>query len=151
MSHRVSVITPSFNQGHFIERTVQSVLSQDIPVPEHVVFDGGSTDDTVDILNRYESHLRWVSEKDGGQADAINKGLRTTSYEVIGWLNSDDIYYPGAIRAVCNFFDSHSEVDVVYGDAYHIDEQDRMIEPYYTEVWDLERFKYVFYLFQPSV
>jgi glycosyltransferase involved in cell wall biosynthesis len=94
----VSVVTPSLNQASFIEATIQSVLEQDYPRIEHIVTDGGSTDGTVDILRRYP-HLRWVSEADEGQADAINKGFRIARGDIFGWLNADDLYLPGAVAA----------------------------------------------------
>src|SRR5690606_21786612 len=131
----------AYMHGKYIERTIQSVLDQGIDDLEYVVFDGGSTDNTVDILRKYESRLRWVSEKDRGQSDAVNKGIRATTGEVIGWLNSDDIYYPGALRKVLDFFKANPDAEVVYGDAHHIRDDDSIIDDYYTEPFNFERLK----------
>lgn len=121
----VSIITPSYNQAQYIEETILSVRNQDYPFIEHLVIDGGSTDGTLDILRRYEDRLTWISEKDRGQADAINKGFRRAKGDILAWLNSDDAYVPGTIRAVVEHFLSHPHDSFIYGDALAIDEQGR--------------------------
>jgi glycosyltransferase involved in cell wall biosynthesis len=146
----VSIVTPSYNQAAYIERTIQSVLSQDVDGLEYLVMDGGSTDGTLDILERYTSRLRWRSGPDGGHSDAVNLGLRASTGPVIGWLNSDDLYAPGAVRAALEFLADRPDVDVVYGDANHVDADDRVVEPYPTEPWNLARLGEVCFISQPA-
>lgn len=127
---KITVVTPSYNQGEFLERTIQSVLSQGYPDLEYIVIDGGSTDGSVEIIKEYENRLDyWISEPDRGQPHAINKGFERSTGEILAWLNSDDTYEPGALLAMGRYFREHPELDVVYGDANFIDQQDRVILP----------------------
>jgi glycosyltransferase involved in cell wall biosynthesis len=123
----VSIITPSYRQAQYIEATIQSVLAQNYPRLEYLVIDGGSADGTLDILPRYHKFLRWWSEPDSGQAQAINKGFHRATGEIIAWLNSDDIYLPGTLHRVARFFQQHPAIDVVYGDYYLIDPAGRVV------------------------
>ena len=97
---KISIVTPSFNQAKFIRATIDSVLSQDYPDLEYFIIDGGSTDGTTEILKSYGQKIKWISEKDKGQTDAINKGLKLSEGELLAYLNSDDIYLPGALKKV---------------------------------------------------
>jgi len=148
---KVSIVTPSYNQGQFIERTLQSVADQSGAEIEHVVFDGGSTDDTVDVLKGFSPPVRWVSKKDKGQTDALNQGIQATDGDIIGWLNSDDIYYPGAIARVVEFFEANPDVDVMYGLADYTDVDDHPFDEYPTEPWDFERLKETCFICQPAL
>ena len=147
----VSVVTPSYQQGRFIERTLESVWRQGPGVVEHIVMDGGSTDGTVDILERWRDWITFFSGKDGGQTAAINAGLAMARGEILAYLNSDDIYYDGAIAAAVAAFESDPSIDVVYGDADFIDQDDRILRPYPTEPWSFERLLLVCFLCQPAV
>jgi glycosyltransferase involved in cell wall biosynthesis len=116
---KISIITPSYNQGHFIEETIRSVVQQNYPELEYIIIDGGSKDDTVDIIKKYESQITyWESKKDKGQSDAINKGLAKATGDIVAWLNSDDMYTDNALRRVATIFSKNPDVDIVYGNVW---------------------------------
>ena len=147
---KISVVVPSYNQGPFLHATLDSLLIQDCPV-EVLVFDGGSTDKTLSILESYGDRIQFVSQKDDGQADAINQGLQKAEGEILAYLNSDDIYYPGCLRRVLRYFEEHPECQALYGDAWHLYEDGSIMERYYTEPWSYPRLFDVCYLCQPAV
>ncbi len=119
----VSIVTPSFNQAPYLEQTLRSVLEQEYPSLEYIVVDGVSTDASVDIIKKYMDRLTWwVSEKDSGQGDAINKGLARASGEIIAWLNSDDTFLPNTISSAVKIFEQNPDVVLVYGDMLAVDE-----------------------------
>ena len=125
---KLSIVTPSFNQGQYLGQTIASVLGSTRLPDEYFVIDGGSVDNSVEIIRAYEGKLSgWRSEKDRGQADAINKGLKMASGEILGWLNSDDIILPGAYEAVIEAFEQNPTAAMVYGNAYSIDENSQTI------------------------
>lgn len=144
-----SVIVPSFNQGRFIGRTIESILAQEEICSVHV-FDGGSTDETIEILTSFGDTIQWESGPDRGQAHAINKGLEAAPGEFIAWINSDDMYEPNAFSHVSEIFRKKSNVGIVYGEAYHIDQTDAIIERYDTEDFELERLLQRCYICQPA-
>jgi len=148
---KFTIVTPSYNQGQFIERTILSVLNQKEIDLEYLIFDGASTDNTVSILEKYSDKLDWVSEKDNGQAHAVNKGIQIASGDIIGWLNSDDIYYPDTLKKVKEAFDLNPNIDILYGQANHIDINCHLIEQYPTQSWDYNQLKNICFICQPAV
>ena len=124
----ISVITPSYNQGQFIRQTVESVLNQHYPAVEYLILDGLSTDNTVDVLRPYESGLTLISEADTGQTNAINKGLRQTTGDIVCWLNSDDYFLPGTLHTVGQFFADHPQQLWLTGDCLIVNEMGAPIQ-----------------------
>jgi glycosyltransferase involved in cell wall biosynthesis len=136
----VSIVTPSYKQGQFLEETIRSVLLQGYPNLEYIIIDGGSTDGSVEIIRRYESRLAyWVSEPDGGQSEALNQGFARTSGAILGWLNSDDRFRPGAIASAVTAFAANPQAGVVYGDCIEIDETGKHLRNYKARAFDLRR------------
>jgi glycosyltransferase involved in cell wall biosynthesis len=160
-----SIITPSFNQGHFLPETIESVIGQEGDfVLDYIIVDGGSTDDSVAIIRRYGAMIergdwpircqgirfRWLSEKDKGQTDALMKGFRMAQGGIFAWLNSDDTYLPGALRTAAAFFREHPETGLLYGDAYYHDTAGTVIGRYRTEAFDFDKLAWFNFICQPS-
>lgn len=150
---KISIITPSFNQGEFLETTIKSVLDQNYPNLEYIIIDGGSTDNSVDIIKKYERHLAyWISEKDKGQTDAINKGFKRATGEIIAWLNSDDYYFPGALNLIAEMYQSNPKAGLYIGNGTVADRNGKKIRRYSHDIiFDYETLlKGSNYILQPS-
>lgn len=122
MAPKISIVTPSYNQGQFIEETILSIINQSYSNFEYIIIDGGSTDNSVEIIKKYEKHIAyWVSEKDSGQSEAVNKGFKRATGEIIGWINSDDILMPDALNKVAAYFDKNKDWNILKGYTVVID------------------------------
>jgi glycosyltransferase involved in cell wall biosynthesis len=138
----VSIITPSFNQAKFLRRTIESVLDQDYPEIEYIVIDGGSTDGSLEIIRGYEDKFAyWESIPDKGQTDAINKGFARATGKYLAWLNSDDVYKPGAISEAVAYLEGHPDVGMVYGECDFIDADDHVIGRFPAAQTDYDRLR----------
>ncbi|MDD2582047.1 MAG: glycosyltransferase family 2 protein [Desulfuromonadaceae bacterium] len=161
----ISIITPSYNQGAFLAETIESVIAQegDFAI-DYIIVDGGSSDNSVDIIKNYDARLhngewpvkcqgityRWVSERDSGQTDAMMKGFRMASGDIYAWLNSDDTYLPGALQAAFAFLHAHPDTGLMYGDAHYVDSSGAGISSYHTEEFDLTRLASANIICQPA-
>lgn len=148
----VSIVTPSFNQARFLEQTMRSVLDQDYPNIEYLVADGGSTDESVELIQKYSKRLKWwVSENDSGQAEAINKGFTRAKGEFIAWINSDDYYMPGAISEAVKALSDHPEVGIVFGNVRVVDESENVLNQLSYGDWGLSDLMSFHIIGQPAV
>ena len=148
---RVFVVTPSFNQGRYLRETIDSVLRQDYPNLDYFVADGGSTDDSVDILRSYGDRVRWTSGPDGGQAAAIARAWAASDAEIVAWLNSDDTYLDGAVTAAVDHLLAHPEAAMVYGEAWYTNAAGRHMRPYPTRSFDRKNLAAECFICQPAV
>lgn len=148
----IGIVTPSFQQGAYLERTIRSVIDQQYPRITYVVQDGGSTDESVTILKKYDEKIDfWESRPDGGQAAAINQGMRRLDTDILAYLNSDDVFLPGALHCVGEYFARHPEVDVIYGDRVLIDETDRVINYWVLPPFDGAAIRWFDYIPQETL
>lgn len=140
---KISIVTISYNQGRFLERAIRSVLEQNYNDIEYIIIDPGSTDGSREIIERYRSEIaKVIFEPDKGPADGLNKGFANATGDVLGYINADDAYLPGAVRKVVQVFQSDSSLDVVYGRGYIIDRNGNMIKRFRSTSFDLWRFAY---------
>lgn len=146
----VSIVTPSLNQGQYIEETILSVLNQDYPNIEYTVIDGGSTDETIDILKKYQEKLLWVSEKGRGQTEAIHKGFKNAKGAILAWLNSDDLYSSDAVGKAVGLFNQNPEIRMVYGKTRYIDAHGKNVGQHPTEPFNLKKLAVSTFICQPS-
>ncbi len=145
-------MTPSYNQGQYLEKTISSVLSQNYDNIEYFIIDGGSNDTSVDIIKKYEDKLSgWVSESDNGQSHAINKGVKLCDGEIFGYINSDDFYEPGIIKKIVEIFEANPDVDIIYGNFNYVDSNNKLLSEQFTIPFNSCVFIYDFdFICQPA-
>jgi glycosyltransferase involved in cell wall biosynthesis len=147
----VSVVTPSYNQCEFIEETIRSVSQQNYTNIEHIIIDGKSTDDSINILEEYDEQIRWISETDDGQSDAINKGFDMAEGDIVAWLNSDDVFFDtNTLNRVVEYFQNYSE-DIIYGDMALLNADSKVMKFQLVPNFDIDKLLLTCYIEQPSL